>query len=100
MAGSRIPDRAAAFQMNSSAAHSISCRPSGVWRTTRNADTLRVIEAAILTVRGFAGLAAPEVSGGDGLAVALVRQQFDEPRLMLDLFIQDAGRQVIRARIL
>src|SRR5207237_1765024 len=66
---------------------------------TRFPDSLRVIELPILAVRRLAWLAAAEVSAGDALAIALMRQQLDEPRLVLHFFVENARRQVIGSRI-
>jgi len=52
--------------------------------------TLWIIKWAILAVRGFARLAAAEMTGRNGFAIALVRQQLDKPRLVLNLFVQDS----------
>src|SRR5438105_11125353 len=62
--------------------------------------SLWVIELPILAIRRLARLAAAEVSAGNALAVALVRQQLDEPSLMLHFFVENARRQVICPRIL
>jgi hypothetical protein len=48
----------------------------------------------------MSGFAPPEVAGGNGLAVTFMRQQFDEPRLVLDFLVEDARRQVISTRVL
>src|SRR5438445_12877939 len=61
--------------------------------------SLWVIELPILAVRRLARLAAAEVSAGDALAVALVRQQLDEPSLVFHFFVQNARGKVVRARI-
>src|SRR5436305_15031170 len=66
----------------------------------RSLNSLRVIELPILAIRRLAWLAAAEVSAGDALAVALVCQQLDEPRLVLHFFVENARRHVIRPRIL
>ena len=44
-------------------------------------------------------LPAAEVSGRNGFAVALLRQQLDEPGLVLDFFVKDARRHIVRPRI-
>ena len=39
------------------------------------------------------------MSGGDRFAVALVREQFDEPGFVLDFLVQDSRRHVVGARV-
>src|ERR1700686_4096045 len=59
----------------------------------------RIVEMGVLAVRRFARRAAAEVAGGNALAVALMRQQLDEPGLVLDLFVQDTRGHIVGARI-
>ena len=75
MAGSMSPRRAGAFQRNSSSRQSIRYTPSGVRSSTRKPFILGVVEAAVLAVGRLARFAAPEMSRGDGFAVALMGQQ-------------------------
>src|SRR6185312_11533869 len=63
-------------------------------------SSLGIVEASILAVWSLARLAAPEVTGRNRFAVALVRQQLNEPSLVLDFFIQNTSRHVIRTWIL
>src|SRR5262249_58077782 len=61
---------------------------------------LRVVEPAVLAVRGLARLAAAEVARRADLVVALLAEQLDEPGLVLDLLVEDAGGHVVGARVL
>jgi hypothetical protein len=49
---------------------------------------LRVIETGVLAVRSVSCIAAPEVSRGNNLAIALVGQQLDEPGLVFDFLVR------------
>lgn len=51
------------------------------------AGSLWVIEAAVLAIRRLTRFAAAEVSGWDRLSIALMSQQLDKPRFVLDLFV-------------
>src|SRR5207245_4924070 len=61
---------------------------------------LRVVEAGVFRVWGLSGGSAAEVTGRADDDVALHGEQLDEPRLVLDLFVQDPRSHVIGARIL
>src|SRR6266851_3983899 len=60
----------------------------------------RIVEATILAVGGFAGGAAAEVAGRAHLVVAFLAEKLDEPGLVLDFLVEDAGGHVVGARIL
>src|ERR1700730_15031820 len=66
--------------------------PCGVRLAT---GSLWVIEAPILAVGRFSWFAAAEVSGGYRFSIAFMSQQLDKPRLVLNLFVQDAGSEVV-----
>ncbi len=50
---------------------------------------LWIVEAPVLAVRRVPRFAAAEVSGRNRLTVALLRQQLDEPGLMLHFFVEN-----------
>lgn len=77
-------------------------RPSSRLRHTQPLDKMavsRVVEAAVLAVGRFAGSAAAEMARWDGFAVALVSEKLDEPGLVFNLLVQDAGGHVVGSRI-
>src|SRR5437899_2764153 len=60
---------------------------------------LRIVKSTILAVRSIARRAATEVPGRNRFAIALVRQQLDEPGFVLHFLIQNSRGHVVRARI-
>src|SRR4051794_33851978 len=93
-----MPARRAASRTCSSAPQAIaSVLPSGSSSSTRNSG---IIETGVLGVRCLAGGPAAEVAGRADRAVALLGEQLDEPRLVLDLLVEDPRRHVIGARVL
>jgi len=60
---------------------------------------LGIVEAAVLAVRRLPGSAAPEVARRNRLPVAFVSEQFDEPRFVFDLLVQNARGHVVRPGI-
>lgn len=59
-------------------------------------SALWIVEAAVLAVRRLPRSAAPEVARRNRLPVAFVSEQFDEPRFVFDLLVQNARGHVVR----
>src|SRR5207248_6401410 len=70
-------DDALSFFFSSRRRHTISY---GDWSSDVCSSDLRIVEFCILAVWGVSRLAATEVPGGNSLAIAFLRQQFNEPR--------------------
>src|SRR5260370_27334439 len=61
---------------------------------------LRVVESAVLAVGRLARFAATEVARGNRLAIALMCQELDEPRFVLDFLVENSRGQIVSPRVL
>src|SRR3954447_5120848 len=59
-----------------------------------------IVERRVLAVRRMPRFATAEMSRRYALPIALVRQQFDEPRLVFDLLVQNPRSHVVSSWIL
>src|SRR5438477_3979429 len=76
-------------------------RPSRRSLALRRRDRrLRVVEGPVLRPRRVAHLGTLEVARRPRYAIAFLAEELDEPRLVLDLLVQDPHRELVRPRAL